>query len=196
MSDSKMNMAESKRIPQSWPVGSGDMPDNVDLLYDVDQVNQAFDRLADDINAALQGQSPLVVCVLIGGIVVAGRLISKLRIPCEIGYVHVSRYRDRTHGGDLDWLTNVYGQVENRVVLIVDDILDEGTTLLEIEKRLKELGATRTWKAVLVKKRKPSVVTTVDFFGLEVPDRYVFGCGMDYKGRYRNLPEVYALAES
>jgi hypoxanthine phosphoribosyltransferase len=191
-----MNMAGSKDIPNSWPIEKNDLPNNADLLYDADQVNRAFDKLADDINCALKGQAPLVVCVLIGGIVVAGRLISRLKIPCDIGYVHVSRYRDRTRGGDLDWLTNVYGQVENRVVLIIDDILDEGTTLLEIEKRLKAQGASRTLKAVLVKKRKSSVVTSVDFFGLEVPDRYVFGCGMDYRGRFRNLPEVYALAES
>lgn len=189
-------MAESKDIQSVWPIENGEIPGNVELLYDADQVDRAFDKLADDINHALTGQSPLVVCVLIGGIVVAGRLISKLKIPCDIGYVHVSRYRDRTRGGVLDWLTNVYGQVENRVVLIVDDILDEGTTLLEIENRLKEQGASRTWKAVLVKKHKPAAVTSVDFFGLEVPDRYVFGCGMDYRGKFRNLPEVYALTES
>lgn len=191
-----MNMAEYRDIPSSWPIESSGIPDSADLLYDADEVNRAFDKLADEINRALEGQSPLVVCVLIGGIVVAGRLISRLKVSCEIGYVHVSRYRDRTRGGALDWVTNIYGQVENRVVLIVDDILDEGTTLLEIEKRLKEQGASRTLKAVLVKKRKPSVVTSVDFYGLEVPDRYVFGCGMDYRGKFRNLPEVYALAES
>ncbi len=191
-----MNMAESKDIQSSWPSESSDIPGNAELLYDADQVSVAFDKLADDINRALKGQSPLVVCVLLGGIVVAGRLIARLKLSCDIGYVHVSRYRDGTRGGDLDWLTNVYGQVENRVVLVVDDILDEGTTLLEIEKHLKERGASRTLKAVLVKKRKPSAVTSVDFFGLEVPDRYVFGCGMDYRGRFRNLPEVYALAES
>ncbi len=188
-------MAESKDITSSWLDESSGIPDNADLLYDADQVTRAFDKLADEINHALYGQSPLIVCVLIGGIVVAGRLITRLKIPCDIGYVHVSRYRDQTFGGKLDWITSVHGDVKNRVVVIVDDILDEGTTLLEIDKRLVELGASRTFKAVLVKKSKPSVATSVDFFGLEVPDRYVFGCGMDYRGRFRNLPEVYALAE-
>ncbi len=196
MSDLKMTMAESDDMTNDWLAGPDEIVENAELLYDAGQVERAFDRLAEQINVALKGQSPLVVCVLIGGIVVAGRLLSKLQIPCELSYVHVSRYRDQTHGGDLDWLSQVYGEVKGRVVLIVDDILDEGTTLMEIEKRLKEQGAHRTFKAVLVKKQKPAAATSVDFYGLEVPDRYVFGCGMDYRGRFRNLPEVYALAEA
>ncbi len=171
------------------------VPVNAQLIHDAASVNQAYERLAAGINRTLAGENPLVLCVLLGGLAVTGRLLSRLNLPCEIGYVHVTRYHDKTTGGALRWISDVYGHVQDRVVLIVDDILDEGTTLLEIENRLRALGAARVVKAVLVKKLRTGVVTSVDFFGLEVPDKYVFGCGMDYHGKCRNLPEIYALAE-
>jgi hypoxanthine phosphoribosyltransferase len=78
-------------------------------------------------------------------------------------------------------------------VLLVDDILDEGATLAAIEQRFREEGATAVYKAVLIiKDRSRTHEINVDFTGLEVPDRYVFGYGMDYKGYLRNAPGIYA----
>ena len=79
----------------------------------------------------------------------------------------------------------------------MDDILDEGVTLAGIEAWLKEQGAAAVYKVVLVRKQQPrGYATTADFIGLEVPDVYVFGCGMDYRGWWRNLPAIYAAPET
>ena len=97
------------------------------------------------------------------------------------------------HGGKLDWIVGPKVPARNRDVLLVDDILDEGTTVSAIEDSFLREGAKQVYKAVLiVKKRLRTQEIKVDFAGLEVPDRYVFGYGMDYKGYLRNAPGIYA----
>ena len=165
-----------------------------DLIHDVSAVGAAYDRLAAEINAELAHQEPLVCCVLMGGIVPAGQLLTRFSFRCQLGYLHATRYRGATSGGELHWLARPFGDVHDRPVLVIDDILDEGATLAVVEGVLRESGASAVYKAVLVKKtRSRPPATEAHFVGLEVPDRYVFGCGMDYHGFWRNLPEIRAV---
>jgi hypoxanthine phosphoribosyltransferase len=166
-------------------------------LYDREQVDAALDQMAMAITQRLADKNPLIICVLTGAIIPMGHLLTRLDFPLEIDYIHATRYRGETAGGDLHWLANPITDLSDRVVLIVDDILDEGHTLAGIIDHCREEGAKDVYSAVLVEKHHDRRVTGLhaDFVGLDVDDHYVFGYGMDYKGYLRNAPGIYAVTE-
>jgi hypoxanthine phosphoribosyltransferase len=167
-----------------------------DLLYNEQQVEAAIDKIAQEINTLLADRNPLLLCVLNGGIVMAGKLLTRLKIPLTIDAINASRYQNQTSGGNIEWVLKPGTSLKDRTVLIIDDILDEGITLEAIYQYCLEQGATSVYSAVLVNKildhKKP---ITADFIGLEVEDRYLFGYGMDYKGYLRNASGIYACQE-
>lgn len=175
---------------QAWKVF-----EQADLVHSADAVESALDAMGVAITSKLSGTNPLLVCILTGGVVPFGKLLPRLQFPLTIDYVHATRYGDRLHGGQLHWISGPHQDPKDRTVLLVDDILDEGTTLAGIEERYRGDGARVVYKAVLVTKdrQRPNEVH-IDFPGLTVPDRYVFGYGMDYKGYLRNAPGIYAEA--
>lgn len=184
-------MSKSAEAQAAW-----DILDQSEILFDPSTVEAALSRMAEDITAQLGDQFPLVLAVMGGAVVFTGDLLPRLRFPLEFDYIHVSRYGDKTHGGELQWKKSPHGNVEGRVVLVLDDILDEGETMAAIRERVLAQGATAFYSAVFTNKRIPKPKPIVpDFVGLNVPDRYVFGYGMDVKGLWRNLPAVYALKE-
>jgi len=128
-------------------------------------------------------------------VVFAGQLLPLLHFPLDLDYVHTSRYGTGTAGGALEWrMAPPEAAVRGRAVLLLDDILDGGTTLLAIRERMLQQGATQVLSAVLVEKvRARGKSASADFVGLRIPDRFVFGCGMDAKGYWRNLPELRAM---
>ncbi|MCI0653723.1 MAG: hypoxanthine-guanine phosphoribosyltransferase [Methylococcaceae bacterium] len=164
-----------------------------DLLYSKQQVNQAFDWMAGAITEKLAHSNPIVLCVLTGGIVPTAKLIQRLDFPLTCDVIHASRYQGETSGSALEWISLPRTNLFDRTVLIVDDILDEGFTLEAIGRYCAEQGAASVYSAVLVEKmmghQKPY---QADFVGLEAENRYLFGCGMDYRGYWRNLPGIYA----
>jgi len=168
---------------------------HADCLYPAADVEAALDRMAALITSTLADCDPLVVCVMTGGVVPFGKLLPRLSFPFQIDYVHATRYGNTLHGGALEWRVPPACDAAGRAVLLIDDILDEGATLAGIEARYRADGAAQVYKAVLVvKNRKRLHPTAADFFGLEVPDRYVFGYGMDYKGYLRNANGIFAEA--
>lgn len=167
------------------------------LLHDAAAVEQAVQQMATAITASLSERRPIVLCVMIGGLIPAGWLLSKLDFPLEIDYCHATRYRGATSGGELAWLVRPTLEMAGRDVLIVDDILDEGHTLAQIIDSCKVQGASSVQTATLVNKQHDRRFNSLqaDFVGLDVGDFYVFGAGMDYKGWFRNLPGIYAAIE-
>ncbi len=167
-----------------------------ELICDAAQVEAAVVRLADEITAALGDSYPLVLSVMGGAVVFTGNLLPRLAFPLDFDYLHVTRYGDDTQGGALRWISEPRTPVAGRTVLVLDDILDEGITLPAIQRHILAAGALRCLTAVFSDKRigraKP---IKADFTGLELPDRYVFGYGMDVRGAWRNLPAIYALRE-
>ncbi|MGE5638685.1 MAG: hypoxanthine-guanine phosphoribosyltransferase [Clostridia bacterium] len=165
-----------------------------DLVSSEQEVRAAVERLAAEIDSKLRESYPLVLAVMGGAIVFAGQILPKLRFPIDFDYIHASRYGSATRGAQLEWRVTPPKGVEGRDVLVLDDILDAGDTMAAIRDRLLELGARSFHCAVLVEKRlakqKP---IHADFVGLTIPDRFVFGCGMDAKGYWRNLPEIRAM---
>ena len=166
-----------------------------DQLHAKREINEAFDEMAVAINNRLLDKHPLCLTVMLGGLIPAGQLLPRLNLPLEIDYIHASRYRGATSGSDLHWLKYPTVSLAERTVLVIDDILDEGLTLQAIVKYCQEAGAREVLTAVLVEKQldnRPGL-QQADFSGLTVPDRYVFGYGMDYKNQLRYVPGIYAV---
>lgn len=169
---------------------------NAEIIHSAETVAAAVSRVAREIKEKLGETNPLVLCVMSGGVPFAGQLMTQLDFPLDFDYMHVTRYGQETSGGALSWRSAPWTPVKGRTVLIVDDILDEGFTLAAIVERMKELGATACYTAVatdkLNGKNKP---LKADFVALTVPDRFVFGYGMDVRGKWRNLAAIYAMKE-
>ena len=168
-----------------------------DCLATPEQVDAALERMATAITSELAGQNPLLYCVMNGGLTIAGRLLPRLNFPLELAYLHVTRYGHAMQGDlRLDWRVPPSQDPRGRTVLVIDDILDEGYTLQAICQYLADHGATRVLSAVLVHKdhpRKARPGMRADFTGLDIADRFLFGCGMDFKGYWRNAPGIHAL---
>ncbi len=165
-----------------------------DCLHSADAVEAAIDRIAQELTAALADAEPVVMCVMTGGLFFSGQLLGRLAFPVHLDYVHASRYQNNTAGTELSWQAQPKLDLTGRTVLLLDDILDEGITLLAIKERCLALGAKAVLTAVLVEKSLPHAKPMqADFVGLTVTNRYVFGCGMDAYGWWRNLPAIYAL---
>ena len=168
--------------------------DGADILFAPDEVNAAVTRMAVEISAKLKDEFPVVLSVMGGAAVFTGRLLPLLAFPLEFGAIEVARYNNDIQGRDIAWSLPPRDNVRDRTVLVVDDILDEGVTLAAIRKKLLEMGAKHVYSAVFADKdigrEKP---IRADFVGLTVPNRYVFGFGMDAHETWRNLPAIYAL---
>lgn len=165
-----------------------------DCLHDRQEVEQALDTMARAMHEKLHDKNPLVLCVVTGGIIPMGHLMTRLHFPLQMDYIHASRYRGETSGGSLKWLVKPSFELTGRVVVIVDDVLDKGITLVELIKYCREAGAAEVYSAVLVEKvqQRPFEVEA-DFTGIKTVDRYLFGYGMDYKTWLRNADGIYAV---
>ena len=167
-----------------------------ELIHSAAAVDAAIARVAAEISAQLKDRYPLVLSVMGGAVVFTGRVLPLLNFPLDFDYIHASRYGAATSGGQVEWTVEPKGNVSGRVVLVLDDILDIGDTMLAIRERVLGLGAQAFYCAVLTDKTKAMAKPIrADFVGLPLPDRYVFGCGMDAYGAWRNLPAIYALRE-
>jgi hypoxanthine phosphoribosyltransferase len=167
-----------------------------DCLYTEAQVEAAIAQVADAINGELAERNPVVFCVMNGGLIFAGKLLPKLGFPLELSYLHATRYRNETSGGELFWKAKPEISFIDRDVLIIDDILDEGHTLAAIIDFCKHAGAAHVHTAVLIDKthdRKARPNLKADYVGLDCEDRYIFGYGMDYKGYWRNAAGIFAV---
>jgi hypoxanthine phosphoribosyltransferase len=166
-----------------------------DLVHDQAALTSAIARLGGEIDARLAGAPAVFVTVMQGALIFAGQLATAIATPLTFDYVHATRYRGATRGGELSWIKRPSASLAGSTVLLVDDILDEGHTLKAIRAFCLEQGAARVLLAVLCEKRHGRTVDGLraDFVGVEVPDRYVFGYGMDYHEQGRNLPGIYAV---
>ena len=167
------------------------------MLYSEQAVFAAVSTVAAALNADYQNDSPTVLSVMNGAVFFAGQLTPLLTFPLTLDYVHATRYQDGIEGKEVRWVVKPKATIKGQNVLILDDILDEGHTLKAIVDECYLLGAKQVKVGVLVEKelgkQKP---VTADYVGINAPNRYIFGCGMDIHGWWRNLPAIYALKEA
>jgi hypoxanthine phosphoribosyltransferase len=168
-----------------------------DVLFTREQLDAEIARMGREIDTALAGERPVFLTVMHGALIFAGQLALAMKTDLEFDYVHATRYRGATSGSDLHWLRRPEVPLKDRTVILVDDILDEGHTLKAVRDACEGLGAKRVLLAVLCTKlhgRRAEGIHA-DFNGVDLPDRYVFGYGMDYHEQARNLPAIYALKD-
>ena len=165
------------------------------LLVDRAAVDTAFDRLATALQPLVEREPCVMLGVLLGGLMPLARLASQLHGDFVLDTCRVGRYGDATRGGIPKWLAQPRAELRDRHVLLVDDIYDEGLTLEFIAHHCRQAGARHVTTVVLVRKLHSRALAGVkpDVVGLEVGDEFVFGCGMDYRGHWRHLPEIWAV---
>lgn len=166
-----------------------------DLLLNEFQISQIMDKLAQQISSEFQQKLPLVLVVMKGGYFVASELLRRLNFPLEVDYLEATRYGKNTSGACLNWLHKSATQIQARDIILVDDVFDEGITLAEINAYLQDAGANSVKSLVLVEKQVANrkIDFRPDYIGALLPNRFLFGCGMDLAGIWRNLPQIYAI---
>jgi hypoxanthine phosphoribosyltransferase len=170
--------------------------DDIDrVLFTEAAILQGIDRVAENVTDAYRGRDFTVVGVLKGSCVFAADLIRRIPIPLELAFVSAASYRDGTTAGRLELNYLPSGdEIEGKNLLLVDDILDTGRTLQALTRELRERGAGEVRTCVFLDKpARRKVDFHADFRVFEVEDLFVVGYGLDYAGRYRNLPFVAGL---
>jgi len=175
------------------------MHEDIDqILISEEEIQEGIDRVANTITADYKGKEFSVVSILKGSCVFASDLIRRIPIPLELAFVAAESYRKGTESGELK--LNFFpaeNEIEGRNLLLVDDILDTGKTMWSLKNELLERGATEVRSCVFLDKpARRSVEYEADYRCFEVDDLFVVGYGLDYAGRYRNLPFVGSLKES
>jgi hypoxanthine phosphoribosyltransferase len=168
-----------------------------ECLYDIEAVEAALDKLANQLNQHYANLNPLLLCVMKGALVTMGQLLPKLTFPLEIDYIHATRYGNSLNGGEVQWQHKPETELKNRHIILIEDIVDQGDTLNVLRRYCLENKVKSVACATLVNKSDVSQsCQPAEFVGLTVPNRYVFGFGLDYQGQARQFPGIYALLES
>jgi hypoxanthine phosphoribosyltransferase len=169
--------------------------EQADQLYSMLEIDKVLEQLAEQLTQDYAGENPVVLCVMNGSVMTTGHLLPKLNFPLELDYIHATRYGDRTVGGDIVWQSEPMSNLTGRSVILVEDIYDQGVTLIALREYCEAAGASTVACVSLVDKQHDKKVgKKPEYIGMTVPDRYVFGFGMDYKGYWRNAPGIYAVA--
>lgn len=167
-----------------------------ECLISAAEIMSAYDKLAAQLNLHYAGRNPLVMVVMNGGLIPAGQLLTKLNFFHKMDYLHASRYRNN-QGMGLSWKVRPTSKIAGEHILLIDDIFDEGITLKAVVDELMQHAPATLKTCVLLNKLHDRKVAdfAVDFVGMNVEDRYIYGCGMDYHGYLRHLPGIYALKD-
>jgi hypoxanthine phosphoribosyltransferase len=167
------------------------------LVHGRDALDAAIVRMGERIDQSLNGEPAVFLSMMQGGLIFAGQLALAIKTDLLFDYIHATRYRGELTGGELHWIKKPDVAFQGRIVILADDILDEGYTLRAIRNYCLERGARHVLIAVMCRKDHDRTAAGIhaDFCGVDVPDKYVFGFGMDFHGQGRNLPGIYALED-
>jgi hypoxanthine phosphoribosyltransferase len=169
--------------------------ENSTLIADKREVEAAVEFLGEAVNAHYGDREIILLIVMTGAVMPAAWLAAKLKMPVQMDFVHATRYAGQTEGGEIEFRVPPRLNLEGHDVLIIDDIYDIGLTLQMIEGYCESRGTRSVNSAVLVRKihDRETTGTLPKFIGMEVEDKYIFGCGMDVYENWRHLDEIRAL---
>lgn len=168
-----------------------------ECLFTLQEIDESLERLATRLDEDYHDKNPVLLCVMNGAVMTMGHLLPKLPFNLETDYIHATRYGDKTVGGELNWRAKPNIDLNQRHVLLVDDIYDHGVTLMALRDFCLQAGAISVKALVLTDKQHNNKHgIQPEYIGLQLPDRYVFGFGMDYKGYLRNAPGIFAIKEN
>lgn len=167
-----------------------------DRLFDQPTIEKVIDNLAAQVTVDYAGLNPILLFALKGGCYLGAKLMERLDFPLQIEVLQLSRYQDQLSGGQLQTGVVPVMPLTGRHLVIVDDILDKGITLAGMVDFCTASHPASVKSLVLIDKQcERDTDISAEYVGLAAPDRYLFGCGMDYKGYWRNLPAIYAVAD-
>lgn len=169
--------------------------ENTEQVRTPEEVQTAVSKIATELNERFNHMEPdafpLFLGIMGGAVVFAGQLLPQLTFPLEFDFIHVSRYGNEEHGSEIIWKVIPRQNVMNRIIVVLDDILDEGETLAHVQRRLLEMGAAKVILAVFADKQTGAKKPVIpDHIGMMVPNKFVIGFGMDIEGYWRNLPDI------
>lgn len=152
-------------------------------------------ELAKTLDEDYKGKNPIVVCILKGSALFFADLVREMKIPVEFDFLSISSYGNKTKSsGEVKMIKDLDNLIENRHVLLIEDIVDSGYTLTYLKKLLSSRGpASIKICTLLDKKSRREVPLEPDYCGFEIDDYFVVGYGLDYAQKYRNLPEIGIL---
>lgn len=160
------------------------------------RIENVVQQMADKINTDLAGKNPLFICVLNGVFLFAADLLRKIDTTCEVSFVKVSSYEGTASSGVLKTQIGLKEEIKGRTVVLLEDIIDSGNTVDKLLKTLEQEHPAEIKIAALL--FKPSAFKKdfkIDYIGLEIPNDFVVGYGLDYNGLGRNLPEIYKIID-
>lgn len=169
------------------------MPAGAYRIFDAERVAAAYDEMAARLNDELPDREILLLPVMTGGMFPTCELARRIRRPMRIDYVHATRYRGEMRGAEIQWLHWPQLPARDETVVLIDDIFDEGHTLAAIRARLPDRYHVISVALALKGHERGLARDWIDVYGLDVPDVYVFGCGMDYQEKFRELPDIWAV---
>ena len=170
------------------------LSDLSEILISEEQLKRTVKMLGERITEDYQGKKPLLICILKGSTVFFSDLIREISLPLEIDFMAISSYGASTVSGEVKMVKDLDRSIENRNVIIVEDIVDSGRTLSYLKRVLCNRGAeTIRIVSLLDKPSRRVVPLDVDYTGFEIPDAFVVGYGLDYDEVYRNLPLIGIL---
>jgi len=164
------------------------------LSITAEEINTAVDIMAAKINRDLQGKNPLFLVVLNGAFIFAADLYRKITIPSEISFVKLASYSGTQTTSSVKELIGLNETLKGRTVVIVEDIIDTGITMQHLISKLKYMGVEKVYLAALL--FKPTAFREsfrIDYLGLEIPNEFIVGYGLDYDGFGRNYPDIYKI---
>ncbi len=163
--------------------------DNVKVVLTEEQIRNRVKELAEKISKDYAGKDPVIICMLKGAVYFFADLTKNMSIPIKIDFARLSSYKNGTTSGVMEIISNITSNIENKDILIVEDIVDSGKTLSYFVRLMKEKNpASIKICAFLDKKERREVQINVDYVGFDIPCGFVVGYGMDYAERYRDLP--------
>jgi hypoxanthine phosphoribosyltransferase len=163
------------------------------LLISQAQIRTRVRQLGREITKHYAGERPLFLGVMNGALLFVADLLRAVELDSELTCVRLASYQGTESTGKLRGLEALGESFRGRKVLIVDDILDTGTTLAGVVARLRELGAADVRVCVLLQKKKVRRPVRVDWIGFTIPDQFVVGYGLDHDGRFRGLKQIRVL---
>ncbi|MGC9325065.1 MAG: hypoxanthine phosphoribosyltransferase [Desulfomonilia bacterium] len=165
------------------------------ILYSADEIARKVEDLGKEISSAYTGKELFIVGILKGGFMFMSDLIRAIRLPVKIGFARLSSYGDAdSPQSEVKIVDDLDEAIKGRHVLIVDDIMDTGNSLIAFKKRLEEKDPASVRICTMIDKtvRRRSSITP-DFYGFRIEDGFIVGYGLDYAENYRGLPDIYVL---
>lgn len=160
------------------------------------KISSAIDELAAKMNKDFEGceDIPILLCVLNGSIMFMGELMQRLNFNCQVVSIKLTSYEGTSTTGRVKQAMGLTGDIKGRRVIIVEDIVDTGNTIVELKDILAEAGATESYICTML--HKPEAYkkdTKLDYVAMEIPNEFIIGFGLDYNELGRNLKDIYVL---